>query len=195
MERSRDLLTVEFVREAVSVRAWAFAADYIRLHALLHEGGIYLDSDVEVFRPFDAFLHHSAFSSVEHWPSVNGLGIEGAVVGAEKGHPWISQCLEYYENRRFSEGEGAREQFIVSGILARAAAKGFGFCFKAESQELAAGIHIYSPVVFTHVGGQYSASETYALHHCSGSWREPTHREKLRAKIKGVFSGDAFRGA
>ena len=53
---SFDVNSIDFVREAVSVKKWAFAADYIRLYALYREGGIYLDSDVLVkkfLRPAD----------------------------------------------------------------------------------------------------------------------------------------------
>ena len=51
--RSFDVDSVPFVKEACSVKKWAFASDYIRLHALYEEGGIYLDTDVYVRKRFD----------------------------------------------------------------------------------------------------------------------------------------------
>ena len=54
-----------FLREAIKVRKWAYAADYVRLYALYHEGGIYLDTDVIVFKRFDVFLKHNAFIGKE----------------------------------------------------------------------------------------------------------------------------------
>lgn len=50
-----DVTSVPFVKEAYECKKWAFAADYIRLHALYTEGGIYLDSDVRVLKSFDVF--------------------------------------------------------------------------------------------------------------------------------------------
>ena len=50
-----------FVKEAYNCRQWAFASDYIRLWALNQYGGIYLDTDVEVRRSFDSFLHYRLF--------------------------------------------------------------------------------------------------------------------------------------
>ena len=47
-----DVDSVAFVKEACNLKKWAFACDYIRAYALYHEGGIYLDSDVRVIRPF-----------------------------------------------------------------------------------------------------------------------------------------------
>ncbi len=41
-----DINSIDFVKEACSVKKWAFASDYIRLYALYNYGGIYLDSDV-----------------------------------------------------------------------------------------------------------------------------------------------------
>lgn len=46
-----------WVRQAYERKKYAFAADYIRIYALVTEGGIYLDSDVEVLKPFDDLLH------------------------------------------------------------------------------------------------------------------------------------------
>ncbi|MEO6532845.1 MAG: glycosyltransferase, partial [Pseudolysinimonas sp.] len=65
-----DVDSVPFVREAVSVRKWAFAADYIRLFAVQSEGGIYLDSDVLVKQRFDDYLAYDFFSSVEYHGNV-----------------------------------------------------------------------------------------------------------------------------
>lgn len=185
-----DVESVPFVREAVSVGAWAFAADYIRLHALATEGGIYLDSDVEVFKPFDSFLHHGAFSGIEHWPEIKTIGIEGAIVGAEKGNAWIKRCLDYYRDRRFLDEDGNRDETIVSGIIASIAAKDFGFRYELARQDLDAGICIYPPEVFTHTGGRFSQEETVALHHCAGSWRtsKPPIVQRIVRRIRKIFA-------
>ena len=43
----------KFVQEAYANRKFAFVSDYVRLYALYHEGGIYMDTDIEVLKPFD----------------------------------------------------------------------------------------------------------------------------------------------
>ena len=45
-EKSFDINSVPWVKEAIQQKMWAFASDYIRLYALYTEGGIYLDTDV-----------------------------------------------------------------------------------------------------------------------------------------------------
>ncbi|HBN5713989.1 TPA: glycosyltransferase, partial [Morganella morganii] len=46
-EKFKDISN-KYAEEAFANKRWAFVSDYIRLHALYHEGGIYLDTDVEV---------------------------------------------------------------------------------------------------------------------------------------------------
>ena len=38
-------------------KKYAFACDYIRLYAVYHYGGIYMDMDVEVVKSFNDILH------------------------------------------------------------------------------------------------------------------------------------------
>ena len=44
-----------YVREAYGKRKFAFVTDVVRLFALYTEGGIYMDTDVEVIKNLDAF--------------------------------------------------------------------------------------------------------------------------------------------
>ena len=112
--QSFDVDSVPFVKEACSVKKWAFASDYIRLHALYEEGGIYLDTDVYVRKRFDSFLSHDFFSAVEYHPgivksqktltllnsdgskknkadAVPGIGVQAAFMGSVPGHPFVKK--------------------------------------------------------------------------------------------------------
>ena len=81
---------VPWVKEAFSAKKYAFAADYIRFYALYNYGGIYLDSDVEVLKSFDDLLNSKSFIGFEY------LSVpEAAIIGAEKGLPWLKKCLDY----------------------------------------------------------------------------------------------------
>ena len=70
-------------------RSGAQKAGLIRLEALLHGGGVYLDSDVEVFRSLAPLRHCSAFATWEDTSTVPDF-----VLGATPNHPAIRACLD-----------------------------------------------------------------------------------------------------
>ena len=55
-EDNFDVNSVPYVKEAYEARKFAFVTDYVRLYALYTEGGIYMDTDVEVLKPYDDLL-------------------------------------------------------------------------------------------------------------------------------------------
>jgi len=85
-----------WIQEAYEAKKYAFVADWVRLYALKKHGGVYLDSDVEVFKSFDDLLSLPYFLGFEK----DGCP-ETAVMGAQKECPWIGKCLEYYGGRNF----------------------------------------------------------------------------------------------
>jgi lipopolysaccharide biosynthesis glycosyltransferase len=85
----------DYVKKAAAEQKWAFVTDYIRLYAIYKYGGIYMDSDVQVYKPLDRFLSHRAFTGHE----TNNLLIT-ATMGAEAEHPWIGMLLSYYKNAK-----------------------------------------------------------------------------------------------
>jgi len=178
-----DIHSVKLVEDACEARKWAVAADYIRMYALYTEGGIYLDSDVMVFRRFDTFLNHTAFSAVEYYPQViasrsekdkhDGYAIEAAVIGAEKGNEWIKMTMEYYRETEFKMREdGFHDVEVIPKVLAHYAHLYYGFQYDMpldKPQYLKDGIVIYSPKVFTHTYGE-TDMHTYAIHIVELSW-------------------------
>ncbi len=67
-EQNFDVHMAPLCHEAYEAGKWAFVADYCRIHALYTEGGIYMDTDVLVFRPFEKFLEYEFVSSQEYQP-------------------------------------------------------------------------------------------------------------------------------
>lgn len=60
-ESNFDITCIEYVKEAYGCRKWAFVSDYARLWIIYHNGGIYLDTDVELISNFDNLLKYDAF--------------------------------------------------------------------------------------------------------------------------------------
>lgn len=95
-QMSFDLNATIWTRQAFESKKYAFAADYIRLYALYSYGGIYLDSDVIIYKSFNQLLNLPYFIGQEQMGS-----IEPAIIGAEKHCSWIGDLLTHYENRPF----------------------------------------------------------------------------------------------
>ena len=180
---SFDVESVPYVREACAARRWAFAADYIRLWALYHYGGIYLDSDVFVHRSLDPFLEHRCFSSKEFHTRMfydslkretdlndtEGLGIEAAVIGAEAGHPFIKACLDHYEGLHFCDDRDYIGTVMLPRIMTHIAFDRFGYRYDPVYQVLEEGIVLYPPDVLSRPGPDSLIK--YASHLCFQSWR------------------------
>ena len=80
-----------FLKKCYDLKLWAFVSDYLRLWILKNEGGIYLDTDVEVLKDFSPLLKNHIFMGYE----VNDY-VGTAVIGAEKGNPLVSRLLQFY---------------------------------------------------------------------------------------------------
>lgn len=91
-----DINSSVWVKEAFENKKYAFAADYIRLYALYHYGGIYLDSDILVYKTFNDLLDLPYFIGQEYCGS-----LEPAAFGTEKNNKWVKCILDYYTDRHF----------------------------------------------------------------------------------------------
>ena len=92
-----DINSVQWVKEAFEAKKYAFAADYIRVYALYTEGGIYLDSDVEMLKSFNPLLKYSSFIGFE----ASTGSIEAAIMGAEAGSEWCKNAMDFYNDKHF----------------------------------------------------------------------------------------------
>lgn len=93
---SFDINSVKWVKEAYLAKKYAFAADYIRLYALYTEGGIYLDSDVMVYKSFNDLLNLPYFIGQDFVGA-----FEPAIIGTEKESNWIKEVMNFYIGRAF----------------------------------------------------------------------------------------------
>lgn len=97
-EDSFDINSNRYVKEAYECGKYAFVSDFVRLKVLEEFGGIYLDVDFEVYKPFDDLLYLRAFAGFEgskRHPLMMG------VIASEAHGEWIEEQLRRYDNRHF----------------------------------------------------------------------------------------------
>ncbi|WP_280178412.1 glycosyltransferase family 32 protein [Skermanella aerolata] len=152
-----------YVKAAYQQKRYAFVADYMRLWALHNEGGIYMDTDVEVIRPFDDLLVKPFFLGRESPTSV-GVGI----IGATKGHPFLKLVLDKLDG----EANTGRITFqplpeLVYTLLQTQEAKDITIL----PEECCYPYNPYSSEVIRRKPLLSNMSEkTYCVHHWEGSW-------------------------
>jgi hypothetical protein len=210
-----DISSVLFVEEACKVHKWAFAADYIRAYALYTEGGIYMDSDVLVKKKYDQFLEYDFFTSVRYNSSAirknntldllnddgtskipftrkPGFGIQAAVLGSIKGHPYLKDCLEYYSDKHFTFNRRSLNNEILASDIFAMVAEEYGFRYKNELQQLNCNMLILPSEIFA--GNLDEVTDnSYAIHYCAGSWTEPTLRTGIIQILKKMKIDNAIR--
>lgn len=154
-----------WVSEAVYAKKYAFASDYIRLYAIYHYGGIYLDMDVEVIKPFNDLLDKPYMLAYE---SPDNKLIEAGCFGAENNAPFIKACLAHYKDRHFIRADGTLDTCALSKIMS-------SIIRKRPSK-----LDIYPWEYFTaksfKTGLETPGENTYAIHHFAGSWKSREER-------------------
>lgn len=159
-----DKFSSQWVCEAFDNKKYAFACDYIRLYAIYHYGGIYMDMDIEVLKPFDDLLESEYMFAVER---ENELWFEAGCFGVAKGNGFIKACLDYYEGRHFVTCDGFDQRPLPQIMY-------------SVYQNMNINIPVMGWTTFTaksyETGIEMPTEETYAVHHFAGSWK--TENEK-----------------
>ncbi len=173
-EDNFDLNSVPYVKEAYEVKKYAFVTDYVRLYALFHEGGIYMDTDVEVLKPYDDLLSLSGFTGYEgskHLPPVTGT------MASERGNMWVKEQLDAYIGAHFILEDGTFDTTTNTTRITEIMKKN-GFVPNGKKQ-VYKDMHIF-PVDFfcpRQTTGEILIGEnTYCDHHFMGSWEEDKKR-------------------
>lgn len=178
-----------FLTEALSLRKWAYAADYVRLWVIYNEGGIYLDTDCMLFSSFDSFLNEKVFigkeNSIHFLDNIPAHYLSSHCFGAEKGHPYIKACLDYYENRHFITSDNQnlpiplRLNYVLLPYIQAEIARLYGYDWRPLNQTIQhckEGLTIYPAEYFDTV-----KKSTFAVcqHLALGSWREEKVKEPI----------------
>ncbi len=160
----------QYVQEAYAAKKYAFVSDYVRLWALEQEGGVYLDTDVEVLRSFDPLLDDTAFIGLEESLA---LLPSTCVMGCEAHCQWVKDMLSTYEDAKFVREDGTLDMTTNVQRLGAKMVEG-GLLHERKMQYLPQwGLRVYthdyfSPITSTRV--MRKTKNTYSIHRFAGSW-------------------------
>ena len=80
------------IARAYARQRWSTVADIARLIAVYEQGGIYLDTDFQVYRPLDSLLSQRCFFVFQHEAHPTDWVANG-VFGAEARHPFVGKAI------------------------------------------------------------------------------------------------------
>lgn len=181
-ENNFDLSDVPvYVRQAMEAGRWAFVTDYVRLRVLTEQGGIYMDTDVELVKPLDPYLRHQAFAGFESQKSV-----QTGLLACRKGFPLFQEFMAYYDSASFLHPDGTPDTTTNVRVLTDLCLqKGLACNDRLQTVE---GLTIYPREVFCPVDFDTQklkrTRKTVAIHWFSGSWHTEEERQYLEAEAQ-----------
>ena len=160
-------LDAPFVQRAYENKMWAFVSDYLRFQILYEEGGIYLDTDMQVLKPLDPLLDDAGFSGLNR----NNDCIYCGIMGAQRKLPLMKAIVEEYD--ALSEQDFPTSPRMYTRV------------FKRTQPQ---GVRIYPasyfyPVDEGEIPSEPALKEAYATHHWAESWRSFVPLRRILRRI------------
>lgn len=183
-EDSFDVLQNSYCKEAYEAKKWAFVSDYARLKILYEQGGIYLDTDVELLKNPDPLSSEGkGFIGYQNkWQLNTGLGFAAA-----PHDPIVEQMLKMYENIHFSSN-GTYDMtpcpvrntvpFLQNGLVSGN---------RSKNIETVGNFNVlpteYLNPLDPDTGKLMVTKNSYAIHHYAASWLK---RRKFSVAVKAL---------
>lgn len=181
-ETNFDIHCCEYVEQAYNAKKWAFVADYARFYAIYKEGGIYLDTDIELLKNLDELLFHNVFFGFGR------VSLTVPVFGGIAGHPCILDILQYYNTRKFIMDDGKLDMTTIEHTVEMILTKKYHLVMNGKQQILDKDIIVYPKEYF--LARDYRTGiidlnpHLYLIHYGDGTWLDDKERELLKEQHK-----------
>lgn len=179
-ESNFDIMAHPFSKAAYEAKAWAFVSDYARLKVVYENGGIYLDTDVELLKNLDFLLEHQCYLGIQQSEHLcnTGLGF-----GATQFNPVVKKMLEKYDTIIFDD---ENKYNFACPYLNNAVISDLGYSYTPNEVIKLNGTLIlpekYLDPIAPGDGMKYlKCDDTISIHHYSASWMG--NKVKLKRKI------------
>lgn len=161
-ENNFNVNITSWTKCAYENKKWAFVSDYVRLYALYNYGGVYMDTDVELYKPIDEFLNNEGFTGFE---AVNYCAT--ATLGAVKENPLIRRMMKIYENMDFVLYDDWKKYIANerTSVCIESNVLGYAGIDRTQNKEQHIEHFVVYPSSYFH-----TKNEGYAYHSWEGSW-------------------------
>ena len=160
-----------YLQAALKYKKWANLSNFVRIYALYHHGGIYMDTDMEVLKSLEEFRQYGSFLGLELGEENDkDIIVNNAIFGAEKGHPFIERCMDFYL-QHFDGRDTALDSspYLVTRLLKEAGMHKYG-------RQNIGGVELFPKEYFYpyHITEKFTPEcvkeNTYTIHHWGYSW-------------------------
>ena len=183
--KNYDYTRHPFMQRAIEEKKWAFATDYARLDVVYHQGGIYLDMDVELLRPLDILLGCEAFFTFDTQNDID-LG----TFAAKEGNQLIKRLMEIYDNTEFSSDMQKLNQLCQPRYI-RPVLKRAGLLLNGNMQVINRMVFLPRTYLVPQDSIIYELSamseQTLAIHRYNAGWKDDDYRVKRIANNRRIW--------
>ena len=154
----------KFLEECYKRKLWAFISDYIRIKVLYEQGGVYMDTDMQIVKDITGLLaQHEVFFGYE-----DEKHISAGIIGAQEGHKLFKDMLDFYESDILRASF-----FTIPKVITHIVEKNYK---KIDKNNYEDGIYVYDREYFYPFSYkeefEYSCikENTYGIHWWGKSW-------------------------
>ena len=162
-----------YVKQAYEAKKYAFVSDYVRLWALVNDGGIYMDTDVELLKPIDYFLDKKAFIGFE-----TRSRIQTCLMASVEKFTFFEELLHEYDDIEFVRPDGSYD-FTTNVSRITKKCEQYGFVMNNEYQTID-GFDVYPQEYFCPKDYETKnlklTNNSVCVHHFDGSWKSELDR-------------------
>ncbi|MCL2655094.1 MAG: hypothetical protein FWD65_05260 [Coriobacteriia bacterium] len=183
-EDNFDCAGNSWVQQALEQKNYSLAADVIRSEVLLTYGGVYLDTDVELFKPLDELANENDFFIGYE----TDLWFGCAVLGAKKNHKIMVEAYERY--LRPCKELNANSNMLCVLNYSASIKRLYGVRLDGKTKKIEDNTKLLSHDYFFprhYITHRVEMTEnTVAMHHYSSTWHTP-------GKLAGIKIAKAAR--
>ncbi len=179
-EDNFDLSQNQYAKEALEAKKWAFVSDYARLKIIYDQGGIYLDTDVELIKPIDDLMETKGFMGFDE----KGIVATGLGFGAEAGNKIVGALLEDYQGIPFVLADGSYDITPCPDRNTETLKK-LGMDLTNTHQTFMDMLFLpeeYLCPMDYYTGAKTITENTYSIHHYSATWTSAVTKRTTRIK-------------
>ncbi len=179
-EHNYDVKKNRYMYQAYQKEKWGFVPDYMRLDIVYQQGGIYLDTDVEMVKRPDELLKQRCFGSSDSTFTMN----LGSGFGAIPGCDIIRQLRDYYNDIDFIREDGSIDNTSCNTHSFRVLSP-MGYTINDELQQIGE-MNIYPMILqgsAAYIRTCRVTDKTFFVHYGTLSWMDDEVARRVMGRL------------